>query len=133
MTITINGEEIETKDLESGKVSFTVKDLEVNDYVVVANYSGDANYNPKEGITTDFTVSKANSTVTVVPAPTVVYGNNETITVTVPIRNHTGTITLTINGTDYEFIKHLTAEDGDEIVLTDVSGLAVGTYNVTVK
>ncbi|WP_295617798.1 Ig-like domain repeat protein [uncultured Methanobrevibacter sp.] len=133
VTITINGEEIETKDLENGKVSFTVKDLEVNDYAVVANYSGDSNYNPKEGITTSFTVSKANSTVTVVPAPTVVYGNNETITVTVPIRNHTGTITLTINGTDYEFIKHLTAEDGDTIVLTNVSGLAVGTYNVTVK
>ena len=42
-------------------------------------------------------------------------------------------VIVTINGTDYEFIKHLTAEDGDTIVLTDVSGLAVGIYNITVN
>ena len=136
VTITINGSEIDTKELEDGKAVFTVKDLEVNGYNVVANYSGDVNYNPftiADNLNTDFTVGKANSTVEVEAIPSIVYGNNETITVTVPIRNHTGTVTLTINGTDYEFIKHLTAEDGDSIVLTNVSGLAVGLYNVTVK
>ncbi len=136
ITITINGTEIETKELEDGKVIFTVKDLEVNEYNVVANYSGDTNYNPftiEDNLNADFTVGKANSTVEVEAIPSIVYGNNETITVTVPIRNHTGTVTLTINGTVYEFIKHLTAEGGDSIVLTNVSGLAVGLYNVTVK
>ena len=136
VTITINGTPIETKELEDGKVVFTVKDLEVNEYNVVANYSGDTNYNPftiSDNLNADFTVGKANSTVTVEAIPSIVYGNNETITVTVPIRNHTGTITLTINGTDYQFIKQLTAEDSDTIVLTNVSGLAVGLYNVTVK
>ena len=136
VTITINGSEIDTKELEDGKVIFTVKDLEANGYNVVANYSGDTNYNPftiEDNLNADFTVAKANSTVEVEAIPSIVYGNNETITVTVPIRNHTGTVTLTINGTDYEFIKHLTAEDGDTIVLTNVSGLAVGIYNVTVK
>ena len=34
------------EELEDGKVVFTVKDLEVNEYNVVANYSGDTNYNP---------------------------------------------------------------------------------------
>ncbi|ADC46813.1 adhesin-like protein [Methanobrevibacter ruminantium M1] len=136
ITITINGTEIETKELEDGKVVFTVKDLEVNGYNVVANYSGDTNYNAftiADNLNTDFTVGKANSTVEVEAIPSIVYGNNETITVSVPIRNHTGTITLTINGSDYVFVKHLTAEDGDTIVLTNVSGLAVGNYNVTVK
>ena len=136
VTITINGTEIETKELEDGKVVFTVKDLEVNGYNVVANYSGDTNYNAftiEDNLNANFTVGKANSTVGVEAIPSIVYGNNETITVTVPIRNHTGTITLTINGSDYEFVKHLTAEDGDTIVLTNVSGLAVGNYNVTVK
>ncbi|WP_458406325.1 Ig-like domain repeat protein, partial [Methanobrevibacter sp.] len=135
VTITINGTQIETKELENGKAVFTVPDLEVNGYNVVANYSGDTNYNPftiEDNLNTDFVVEKANSTIDVTAIASIVYGNNETITVTVPIRNHTGTITLTINGTDYQFIKQLTAEDGDTIVLSDVSGLAVGNYNITV-
>ncbi|WP_297979945.1 Ig-like domain repeat protein [uncultured Methanobrevibacter sp.] len=141
ITIIINDTLIETKELANGQAVFTVPNdffdyLEVNGYNVIANYSGDVNYNGFDAdanLNTDFTVSPANSTVKVEAIPSIVYGNNETLTVTVPIRNHTGTITLTINGSDYKFIKHLTAEDSDSVTLNDLGGLAVGRYNVSVK
>ena len=106
--------------------------MEVGEYTVVANYSGDVNYNGFEGLADTFEVAKADSIVEVIAIPSIVYGDSETITVTVPISNHTGNITITINGTDYQFIKNMTAEP-DSFTLTDVGGFAVGTYNITAR
>ena len=129
VTITINGTDVElTDDVDKdGKVTFTVPGLVVGEYNVTAKYHDDPNYNDAESSAL-FTVSPAESSVTVVPT-NITYNDDETITVTVPITNATGKVTIVINGTEVE-----TKDVGkDGKVTFSVPGLVVGEYNVTAK
>ena len=133
VTIKINGTDVVlTKNITeegSNTVTFTVPGLVVGDYNVTVEYAGDANYNDTNASAL-FTVSPLDSNVSV-EAVNITYLDNETITVTVPITNASGTVVVKINGTEVNTTT-FTGEDSPTITIK-VPDLAVGEYNVTVE
>ena len=130
VTITINGTDVDlTESVDSdGKATFTVPGLVVGEYNVTAVYHDDPNYNDANASAL-FHVDPAESSLTVVPT-NITYNDDETITVTVPITNATGKVTITINGTDVNLTESV---DSDGKATFTVPGLVAGEYNVTAK
>ena len=125
ITLRINGTDKNiTLPIVDGKVNWTVGGLAVGNYVIIANYSGNANY-------TNATVT---SGVNVLPIGTVLdidvhdvpIWDTEYINVTIKdaagnvITNATGNVTIDIDGVEY------TAEIKDGVARFNVSNLIVG-------
>ena len=111
------------KQLNNGRVEFSVSNLAAGNHNVKAIYSGDANHTAVSG-EKKFTVYKANRTV-LVDVQDIVYGNVENINVYV---NATGNVTIKINGRTIEQYKVL---DDNSTQIT-VANLAADNYNVEV-
>ena len=88
------GNSTQNKIIDSNVLVFTFTNLKADDYNVVASYSGDAKYLPKE-IGTQTGVLKYNST-TVLEIGVVEVGEDVILTITTP-SDATGNITLKIN------------------------------------
>jgi hypothetical protein len=129
VTININGTDVETKDIGTGTVTFTVPGLAVGEYNVTAKYTDDPNYNDYN-VSALFHVDPAASNVNV-SAVNITYNDDETITVGVNVTNASGTVVVKINGTEV----NRTTFSGEDKPTIDVivPGLAVGEYNVTVE
>lgn len=116
-TIPLNG---------SGEANITLSGLNASQYYIFANYSGDSDYLP--GIeNAEFNVSKRNTTVDVVPIPTIIYGSLENINITVSSPGATGNFTgnLTINITSEDAIGFENISTLIELVVDD-EGKVIG-------
>ena len=108
--------------VSNGVAQFSISDLPISDnYKVIAYYGDDLNYNDMN-VSDFFKVEKASPDVTVTPV-NITYGNVETIKITIPNRNVTGNITITIAG----ITKSVNVTGGvGEINFTDLN---VGNYS----
>ena len=109
-------------ELENGKATITIPGLAEGNYTITVTYTGDDKYNIVENLSS-FEVSKVseyNMTVETASAD-----GNITVDVNLP-EDATGTVTVTINGTDY----NATVEDGNATVRVD--NLPPGETNVTI-
>ena len=134
VTISINGREIETKQVSDGKAIFNVTGLEVHDdYNVTAVYNGDANYKAGNNASDLFNVTKAESHIEVV-AEDINYTQIENITVSLPDTNASGKLVITINNSSgvvkTQTIDVFTTTDG---VIYPFEGLLAGNYTVKVE
>ena len=121
VTVEINGKVYEPVSFENGVAKFEIEDLAFGDKTVAVKYSGDSNY-LANSTTTNFTVSKRNSTVNVSDI-SIDVGEDAVINVTVP-ENATGWVHVTIGNNTYA----IKVEDGKGS--TTISGLSSGTYDV---
>lgn len=132
-TIPLNG---------SGEANITLSGLNASQYYIYASYNGDNDYLPVNE-TADFNVSKWNSTVEVVPIPSITYGSLESINITVSSDATTGKLTgnLTINITSedaigFENISQIIITIGDDGKVIDWTIndmiLPVGNYTIAV-
>ena len=133
VNITITGEGIDPIEMNdvpiaNGIDGVTISNLAAGTYTVMVKYGGDDKRNPSSG-NADFTVSKKASSVTVTPKDITV-GEDEPIAFTVT-DGAGGTVTVTVTGDalDDPIVREV-AVDGSPVV---VSGLAAGTYTVTVS
>ena len=132
-TIPLNG---------SGEANITLSGLNASQYYIYASYNGDNDYLPVNE-TADFNVSKWNSTVEVVPIPTIIYGSLEDINITVSsdatTGNFTGNLTINITSEDaigFENISQIIITIGDDGKVIDWTIndmiLPVGNYTIAV-
>ena len=99
LNITVNKKNY-TAPIVGGVAVFTVDKLPVGKYDIVANYTGDANYNAKvETLVQGLEVIKVQNYEINVTAVDVHVGENTTITIHVP-KDATGTVTVWVNGTE---------------------------------
>ena len=137
VTIKLNGETYDTKDLSGGMVVFPIEGLSAGNYTVEATF-----IDPSGNVTSakaDFTVEKADPTVNV-GVEDIVYGDVEQIRVNVNAR---GNVTVRVNG---QAVYELTLENGHYVLratrsgnsnyqgsaTVDVENLNVGKYLVEV-
>ncbi|WP_133241952.1 Ig-like domain-containing protein, partial [Methanobrevibacter thaueri] len=125
ITIKINGTDKNiTLPIVDGKVNWTVGGLAVGNYVVIATYSGNANYTDAV-VTDDFNVLQI-GTVLDVDVHNIPVWDTEYVNVTIKdaagniITNATGNVTMNIDGVDY------TAEIKDGVARFNISSLTVG-------
>ena len=125
ITIKINGTDKNiTLPIVDGKVNWTVGGLAVGNYVVIATYSGNANYTDAV-VTDDFNVLQI-GTVLDVDVHNIPVWDTEYLNVTIKdaagniITNATGNVTINIDGVDY------TAEIKDGVARFNISSLTVG-------
>ena len=125
ITIKINGTDKNiTLLIVDGKVNWTVGGLAVGNYVVIATYSGNANYTDV-AVTDDFNVLQI-GTVLDVDVHNIPVWDTEYVNVTIKdaagniITNATGNVTMNIDGVDY------TAEIKDGVARFNISSLTVG-------
>ena len=127
---------------QSGEASLSLPDLDIGQYYIYATYNGDNVYFG-DSENASFNVTKCNSTVEVVPIPTIIYGSLENVNITVSSLHCTGNFSgnLTINITsddaiDFEnitLIRLVVDEDGKVIGWTiDNRILPVGNYTISV-
>ena len=127
---------------QSGEASLSLPDLDIGKYYIYATYNGDNVYFG-DSENASFNVTKCNSTVEVVPLPTIIYGSLENVNITVNSLHCTGNFSgnLTINITsddaiDFEnitLIRLVVDEDGKVIGWTiDNRILPVGNYTISV-
>ena len=132
-TIPLNG---------SGEANITLSGLNASQYYIYASYNGDNDYLPVNE-TADFNVSKWNSTVEVVPIPSITYGSLESINITVSsdatTGNFTGNLTINITSEDaigFENISQIIITIGDDGKVIDWTIndmiLPVGNYTIAV-
>ena len=124
ITITV-GDNVLSKEIVDGKVTFTVSDLAYGTYNVTAIYSGDNKF-LGSNITSSISVAKHDSFV-VVSVVDIKVGDNATITVNIVPNDATGNVSLKINGIDYDPVN----VSSGKAVFT-VSGLGNGTYTAVV-
>ena len=135
VTITVTDEDGNnqtfTKPIGSdGTVKLTVDDLPAGKYNVTVEYPGDENYTAVNG--------KANFTVNQIATPidletkNITYGDNETLTVTVP-SDATGNVTITIKDKGGNVIKEETVNISDGTAKLTVPDLNAGNYTVHVE
>ena len=99
LNITVNNKNY-TATIDGGVATFTVDKLPVGKYDIVANYTGDANYNARvETLIQGLEVIKVQNYEMNVTAVDVHVGENTTITIHVP-KDATGTVTVWVNGTE---------------------------------
>jgi len=125
ITIKINGTDKNiTLPIVDGKVNWTVGGLAVGNYVVIATYSGNANYTDAV-VTDDFNVLQI-GTVLDVDVHNIPVWDTEYVNVTIKdaagniITNATGNVTINIDGVDY------TAEIKDGVARFNITSLTVG-------
>ena len=133
-TIPLNG---------SGEANITLSGLNASQYYIYASYNGDNDYLPDDE-TAQFNVSKWNSTVEVVPVPSIIYGSLEDINITVSSDgtsgNFTGNLIINITSEDaigFENISQiieLIVDDEGKVIDWTINNmiLPVGNYNITV-
>ena len=135
VTITVTDEDGNnqtfTKPIGSdGTVKLTIDDLPAGKYNVTVEYPGDENYTAVNG--------KANFTVNQIATPidletkNITYGDNETLTVTVP-NDATGKVTITIKDKEGITIKEETVNISDGTAKLTVPDLNAGNYTVHVE
>ena len=117
--------------------------MNASQYYIYASYNGDNDYLPVNE-TVDFNVSKWNSTVEVVPIPSITYGSLESINITVSsdatTGNFTGNLTINITSEDaigFENISQiivLTLDDEGKIIGWTINDmiLPIGNYSIDV-
>ena len=121
ITINIAGRTV-TKEINDGKVTFTIADLAYGTYNITATYAGDDNF-LKSNMTSNMSVSKHGSFV-IVSVGDIKVGENANITVSVP-SDAGGNVTLMIGGFDYTPVIVL----GGKAVFV-IPNLGNGTYEV---
>ena len=121
ITINIAGRTV-TKEINDGKVTFTIADLAYGTYNITATYAGDDNF-LKSNMTSNMSVSKHGSFV-IVSVGDIKVGENANITVSVP-SDAGGNVTLMIGGLDYDPVIVL----GGKAVFV-IPNLGNGTYEV---
>ncbi|OWT33502.1 hypothetical protein BGI41_02055 [Methanobrevibacter sp. 87.7] len=127
ITVNINGKDY-TVTITNGKGSVVVPGLAAGEYDVVANFAGDNNYNASVN-KTSFNVGKDTPSIKV-DATDVTYGSDVVVNVDLIGVNDAGlngTVTVTINGNDYE----VTVVDGKGSLT--VPGLGAGEYAFSVN
>ena len=132
-TILLNG---------SGEAKISLSGLNASQYYIFATYNGDNDYLPDDE-TAQFNVSKWNSTVEVVPVPSIIYGSLEDINITVSSDgtsgNFTGDLIINITSEDaigFENISQIIITIGDDGKVIDWTIndmiLPVGNYTIAV-
>ncbi len=114
----------QTKEVVDGKVNFTVSGLIARDYHVTVTYLENDNY-LESTASTDFTVFRKDSPISASVTNATV-GSIEYINVYLP-QNATGTVLLTINGSNYYSVV-----DGG-VAKFNVTGLLVGNHTAYIK
>ena len=126
VVVKVDGVEIANKTIGTDELVFTVPKPGVDPrHNITVIYSGDNNYNPVT-ITGEFAVSQNDTFEISEDSPNIVYGNNETITITLP-NDATGTVYLVVNGTYYTPI----GIDENHQAIFNITYPIVGEYNFT--
>ena len=112
-----------TVEIEYGEASYTLKNLAVGNYTLVATFNGGKNYNSST-LSRNFTVSKAASKIEIT-IDDVNYGDE--IIAFITGENVTGTVTVTVNNKDYTVVIENNAGN------VTIDKLDVGQYNATVS
>ncbi|MBQ6512857.1 Ig-like domain repeat protein [Methanobrevibacter sp.] len=138
VTLKLNNETYDTRDISGGKVVFPIEGLNAGNYTVEATYID--SLGNITSLKADFTVEKADPIISI-EVENIVYGDVEYIVVHV---NASGNVTITINGTDIN--ETISLENGHKEIIfraskwdvpkyegnasLDVYNLPVGRYNV---
>ena len=115
--------------ISGGIVNVPVEQLPAGDYNVSVVYSGDNYYNSATA-TANFTVSMADSAVTV-NVTNITYGDNETVKFNVT-EGATGAVNITIVGDNGVTVNFTNVPISNGTVGVNVAGLAAGNYTVNV-
>ena len=118
------GNGLGTSTVTNGIATFTTSNLPLGGNSISAQYSGDGNYNTTSANLTQ-TVNKATPTITVTTPGPSIFGNNVTITATVP-SGVTGTIVFTSGATS---LGTATISSNSAFVTTSI--LPVGSNTIT--
>ncbi|OWT33503.1 hypothetical protein BGI41_02060 [Methanobrevibacter sp. 87.7] len=125
IAVTVDGNDY-TVPITNDHGSLDIPDLGIGKYDVLANFTGNNNYNASENMTS-FNVGKATPSIKV-DATDVTYDNDVVVNVGLNGVNNTGlTVTVTVDGNDYD----VNVVDGAGSVV--VPGLGAGDYNVVAK
>ncbi|OWT33504.1 hypothetical protein BGI41_02065 [Methanobrevibacter sp. 87.7] len=125
VTVTVNGKDY-TVPVTNGRGSVLVPGLDIGEYDLVANFTGNDNYNATENKIL-FNVSKATPSIKV-DVPEVNYGEDATLNINVFCVNDTGLNGIvTVNGKEY----NITVTDGKGSLT--VPGLDAGDYSFVIN
>jgi hypothetical protein len=122
VTVNINNKDYEL-NINSFKSSLTIQNLAVGNYTVIVTFAGDDKLNPASN-STNFNVLKVNIPVTD-ETITLPDGNSTSYSVNLPA-DATGTLTVTVDGTDY------TSQLVNGKATVNIPELSDGTHNITV-
>jgi uncharacterized protein YdeI (BOF family) len=122
VTVSVNGKDYQLI-ISNGEASVSISDLAAGNYIVLANFTGDDQLNPASNATS-FNVLKVNvpvgdETVTVPSGDSTVYS------ISLP-GDATGTLTVTVDGTDY------TSQLVNGKATVNIPELTTGSHNITV-
>ncbi len=122
VTVNINNKDYEL-NINSFESSLTIQNLAVGNYTVIVTFAGDDKFNPASN-STNFNVLKVNIPVTD-ETITLPDGNSTSYSVNLPA-DATGTLTVTVDGTDY------TSQLVNGKATVNIPELDEGTHNITV-
>ena len=129
-TVNVDGNDIETKVLENGSASITVKDLPAGTHNITVRYSGDDKYAPMVQ-NTNLTINKLSTSISASGVSTV-YGVSKKLTVTLKDANNQvlskKTVKIVLNGVTYT----KTTNDKGQVSITVPKNLAVKTHTAKI-
>ena len=138
VTIKLNGDVIETVDLDNGKAEYSIPGLDAGNYSVEVIYNGNTDVDSLS-TSANFTVDKIDPEITI-EVQDIIYGDVEYIVVHV---NADGNVTIKVNG---EIVNELSLNNGYEVLgasnwnvvyyegnaTVEIHGLDAGKYPVEV-
>ena len=138
VTIKLNGDVIETVDLDNGKAEYSIPGLDAGNYTVEVIYNGNTDVDSLS-TSANFTVDKIDPEITI-EVQDIIYGDVEYIVVHV---NADGNVTIKVNG---EIVNELSLNNGYEVLgasnwnvvyyegnaTVEIHGLDAGKYPVEV-
>ena len=119
VTVNINNQNIDL-EITNGTGQITIPNLNAGTYNIKATFEGNDQYKAANATTT-ITVAKTQSLLTIQPIPETAYGENINIIINVQ-KDATGTITLTVGGTNY------IADIENGQATFNITGLDAGNY-----
>ena len=125
VTIKVIGVTGDTRDLVNGNATLDVPNLAAGTYIVEVTYNGNDDYNEKT-VKVDFTVAKANLTVSLEAETSIKVDETQVINITFSNANATGYVIISIAGVNHTAI----LIGGRANYTTDL--LPAGNYTITV-
>jgi len=125
IVVSIDGTDYTVNITSEGQGSAIIPGLAANDYDVTATFTPDSAYSLDSDANASFTVFKANATMEAA-ADSVKVGDDVIVNVTFDKDDVTGTVSITVDGTDYTGA----IEDGAATIV--IPGLSAGEYAVDV-
>ena len=119
VTVSINNQNI-ALEITNGTGQITIPNLNAGEYNIKATFEGNDHYKAANATTT-LTVAKAQSQLTIQPIPETAHGEDINIIINVQ-KDATGTITLTVGGTNY------IADIENGQATFNITGLDAGNY-----